>query len=54
MYSQAVYRIRDYPLRRHCLGREGNLDLRTSHQVLAIVLALSTAFFMGFKPCLLI
>ena len=31
MYSQAVYRIRDYPLRFHCLGREGNLDLRTSH-----------------------
>ena len=32
MYNQAVYRIRDYPLRFHCLGREGNLDLRTSHQ----------------------
>ncbi|KZR69114.1 hypothetical protein PMIT1313_01574 [Prochlorococcus marinus str. MIT 1313] len=32
MYSQAVYRIRDYPLRFHCLGREGNLGLRTSHQ----------------------
>ena len=31
MYNQAVYRIRDYPLRFHCLGREGNLDLRTSH-----------------------
>ncbi|KZR81152.1 hypothetical protein PMIT1342_01487 [Prochlorococcus marinus str. MIT 1342] len=27
-----MYRIRDYPLRSHCLGREGNLDLRTSHQ----------------------
>ncbi|CAI8249056.1 MAG: Uncharacterised protein [Prochlorococcus marinus str. MIT 9313] len=32
MYNQAVYRIRDYPLRLNCLGREGNLDLRTSHQ----------------------
>ena len=32
MYNKAVYRIRDYPLRFHCLGREGNLDLRTSHQ----------------------
>ena len=32
MYNLAVYRIRDYPLRFHCLGREGNLDLRTSHQ----------------------
>ena len=32
MYNQAVYRIRDYPLRFHCLDREGNLDLRTSHQ----------------------
>ncbi|CAE20738.1 hypothetical [Prochlorococcus marinus str. MIT 9313] len=32
MYNQAVYRIRDYPLRFDCLGREGNLDLRTSHQ----------------------
>ena len=31
MYNQAVYRIRDYPLRFHRLGREGNLYLRTSH-----------------------
>ena len=32
VYNKAVYRIRDYPLRFHYLGREGNLDLRTSHQ----------------------
>ena len=32
VYDKAVCRIRDYPLRFHCLGREGNLDLRTSHQ----------------------
>ena len=30
--NKAVYRILDYPLRFHCLGRESNLDLRTSHQ----------------------
>lgn len=32
VYNKAVYRIRDYPLRFHYLGRVGNLDLRTSHQ----------------------
>lgn len=33
VYNKAVYRIRDYPLRFHYLGREGNMDLSTSHQV---------------------